>query len=96
MAVSRATSSIVTAIARIALELLCARGNVAASFDTAEIERLVRWAQANPADYGYVAFARRSKTLRGLSRFIPRSARRLFRANGRDPRGILPAMTGRI
>jgi hypothetical protein len=31
-------------------------GKVAATFDATKIERLVRWAQANPADYTYVAF----------------------------------------
>lgn len=33
---------------------------VAAAFDPSEIERLVRWAQANPADYSYVAFSERA------------------------------------
>ncbi|GGJ44948.1 DUF1398 domain-containing protein [Neoroseomonas lacus] len=36
-------------------------GHVAAAFDAAEIERLVRWAQANPADYSYVAFCEKAK-----------------------------------
>jgi uncharacterized protein YbcV (DUF1398 family) len=36
-------------------------GNVAAAFDTTEVERLVRWAQANPADYSYVAFCEKAK-----------------------------------
>ena len=36
-------------------------GNVAAAFDAAGIERLVRWAQANPADYSYVAFSEKAK-----------------------------------
>jgi len=36
-------------------------GNVAAAFDAAEVERLVRWAQANPADYSYVAFCEKAK-----------------------------------
>ncbi len=31
--------------------------NVAATFDAAEIERLVRWAQADSADYSYVSFS---------------------------------------
>lgn len=34
---------------------------VAAAFDPAEVERLVRWAQANPADYSYVAFSEKAK-----------------------------------
>jgi hypothetical protein len=36
-------------------------GPVAAAFDAAEIERLVRWAQANPADYSYAAFSQRAR-----------------------------------
>ena len=36
-------------------------GNVAAAFDATEVERLVRWAQANPADYSYVAFCEKAK-----------------------------------
>jgi uncharacterized protein YbcV (DUF1398 family) len=36
-------------------------GTVAAAFDTTEVERLVRWAQANPADYSYVAFCEKVK-----------------------------------
>ncbi len=36
-------------------------GTVAAAFDAAEVERLVRWAQANPADYSYVTFCEKVK-----------------------------------
>ena len=36
-------------------------GNVAAAFDATEVERLVHWAQANPADYSYVAFCEKAK-----------------------------------
>ena len=36
-------------------------GSVATVFDATEIERLVRWAQADPADYSYVAFSEKSK-----------------------------------
>lgn len=36
-------------------------GSVAAAFDAAEIGRLVRWAQANPSDYSYVAFSEKAK-----------------------------------
>ncbi|MBZ9939337.1 DUF1398 domain-containing protein [Mesorhizobium sp. BR1-1-16] len=36
-------------------------GSVAAAFDAAEVERLVRWAQANPADYSYIAFCEKAK-----------------------------------
>ena len=34
---------------------------VAAAFEASEVERLVRWAQANPADYSYVAFSKKAK-----------------------------------
>jgi uncharacterized protein YbcV (DUF1398 family) len=36
-------------------------GNIAADFDATEVERLVRWAQANPADYSYMAFCKKVK-----------------------------------
>lgn len=36
-------------------------GSVASEFDAAEVERLVRWAQANPSDYNYVAFCEKVK-----------------------------------
>jgi uncharacterized protein YbcV (DUF1398 family) len=36
-------------------------GSVASEFDANEIERLVRWAQANPSDYSYVAFCEKAK-----------------------------------
>jgi len=36
-------------------------GNVAADFHANEVERLVRWAQANPADYNYGAFCEKVK-----------------------------------
>jgi uncharacterized protein YbcV (DUF1398 family) len=35
--------------------------SVATAFDATEIERLVRWAQANPTDYSYVAFSEKVK-----------------------------------
>lgn len=36
-------------------------GSVATAFNATEIERLVRWAQANPTDYSYVAFCEKAK-----------------------------------
>ena len=45
----------------VALEMPPSAGNVAAGFDPAEVERLVRWAQANPADYSYVTFCEKAK-----------------------------------
>lgn len=45
----------------IVLESVAASGSVGAAFDAAEIERLVRWAQADPADYSYAAFSQKAK-----------------------------------
>lgn len=45
----------------VTMEMQPSAGSVAAAFDTTEIERLVRWAQANPADYSYVAFCEKAK-----------------------------------
>lgn len=43
------------------LDMPQALGPVAAGFDGAEVERLVRWAQANGADYSYAEFSQRAK-----------------------------------
>ena len=43
------------------LEAPQAPGPVAAGFDADEVERLVRWAQANPPDYSYAAFSAKAK-----------------------------------
>jgi uncharacterized protein YbcV (DUF1398 family) len=45
----------------VTLDMPRCAGAVAASFDSAGLERLVRWAQANPADYSYVAFSQQAK-----------------------------------
>lgn len=45
----------------IVLDMQLPSGGVAAVFDACEIERLVRWAQAKPADYSYVAFSEKAK-----------------------------------
>jgi uncharacterized protein YbcV (DUF1398 family) len=45
----------------VTMDMQPSAGSVAAAFDTTEIERLVRWAQANPADYSYVAFCEKAK-----------------------------------
>jgi uncharacterized protein YbcV (DUF1398 family) len=45
----------------VTMEMHASAGNVAADFDATEVERLVRWAQANPADYSYVAFCEKVK-----------------------------------
>lgn len=43
------------------LEMQRSAGSVAATLDATEVERLVRWAQANPVDYSYVAFSEKAK-----------------------------------
>ena len=43
------------------LDMPPAPAPVAAAFDPAEVERLVRWAQANPPDYSYPAFCQAAK-----------------------------------
>jgi len=45
----------------VVLNMQPSAGSVAAAFDAAEVERLVRWAQANPADYSYVAFCEQAE-----------------------------------
>ena len=45
----------------VALSMPQSTGLVAASFDAGEIERLVRWAQANPSDYSYASFSEKAK-----------------------------------
>lgn len=45
----------------VTMDMQRATGDVAAAFDAGEIERLVRWAQANPADYSYIAFSEKAK-----------------------------------
>lgn len=46
----------------IALTMPASSGNIAAAFDASEVERLVLWAQVNPADYSYAAFFEKAKT----------------------------------
>jgi len=43
------------------MDLQPAAGSVAAAFDATKVESLVRWAQANPADYSYLAFCEKAK-----------------------------------
>ncbi|WP_018899549.1 DUF1398 family protein [Rhizobium sp. 2MFCol3.1] len=45
----------------VAFDMRPSPGKVAATFDTSEVERLVRWAQANPENYSYVAFCEKAK-----------------------------------
>ena len=45
----------------VAMDMHPSAGNVAAAFDAIEVERQVRWAQANHADYNYVAFCEKIK-----------------------------------
>ena len=45
----------------IILDMPPSSGSVAPEFDANTVELLVRWAQANPADYSYVAFCEKVK-----------------------------------
>ena len=45
----------------ITLPMRLSGGGVGPVFDAAEIERLVRWAQANPVGYSYIAFSEKAK-----------------------------------
>jgi len=45
----------------VVLEMQPSAGKVAAAFDAAKVERLVRWAQAKPDDYSYIAFCEQAK-----------------------------------
>lgn len=54
-----------------------AEGQVAPAFDAAEIERLVRWAQANPADYSYAAFSRLARAAGCAGYIVSFSGRRV-------------------
>jgi len=45
----------------VTLEMQPLVGNIAAAFDGTQVGRLVRWAQANPANYSYVAFSEKAK-----------------------------------
>lgn len=61
----------------VALEMPPSAGNVAVTFDPAEVERLVRWAQANPADYSYVAFSEKAKAAGCAGYFVSFLGRRV-------------------
>jgi uncharacterized protein YbcV (DUF1398 family) len=45
----------------VTMDMQPSKGSVAPAFNATEVERLVRWAQANPADYSYVAFSEKAK-----------------------------------
>lgn len=45
----------------VAMDMQPSAGTVAAAFEASEVERLVRWAQANPTGYSYVAFCEKAK-----------------------------------
>lgn len=47
----------------VTMDLRPSTGSVAAAFDATEVEHLVRWAQANPADYSYLAFCEKAKAV---------------------------------
>jgi uncharacterized protein YbcV (DUF1398 family) len=45
----------------VTMDMQPSASSVAAAFGATEIERLVRWAQANPADYSYIVFGEKAK-----------------------------------
>ncbi|BDG72537.1 DUF1398 domain-containing protein [Roseomonas fluvialis] len=45
----------------VALDMKASAGTVPAAFDANEVERLVRWAQSNAADYSFAAFCEKAK-----------------------------------
>jgi len=45
----------------VTMDMPSSSDNVATGFNAPEVERLVRWAQAKPADYSYVAFCDKVK-----------------------------------
>jgi len=45
----------------VTMDMQPSAGSVAAAFDATKVESLVRWAQANPADYSYLAFCEKAK-----------------------------------
>jgi uncharacterized protein YbcV (DUF1398 family) len=61
----------------VTLDLAPAIGSVAAAFDGGEMERLVRWAQANPADYSYVAFSEKARNAGCAGYLVSFSGRRV-------------------
>ncbi|WP_151718594.1 DUF1398 domain-containing protein [Gemmobacter serpentinus] len=54
-----------------------AAGSVGAKFDAGEIERLVRWAQANPADYSYAVFSEKARAAGCAGYFVSFLGRRV-------------------
>jgi uncharacterized protein YbcV (DUF1398 family) len=61
----------------VTMDMQSPAGNVAAAFDATEVERLVRWAQANPADYSYVAFCEKVKAAGCAGYFVSFPGRRV-------------------
>jgi len=61
----------------IMLDMQPSSGRVASEFDADEIERLVRWAQANLADYSYVAFCEGVKAAGCAGYIVSFSGRRV-------------------
>lgn len=61
----------------VVMDMPSSDGRIAAAFDATEIERLVRWAQANPADYSYVAFCEKAKAAGCAGYFVSFLGRRV-------------------
>ena len=62
----------------VTMDMQPAAGSVAASFDASEIQRLVRWAQANPPDYSYAAFCEQAKSAGCAGYFVSFPGRRVL------------------
>lgn len=45
----------------VTLDMPPSAGSVAAAFDAAQVQTLIRWAQANPPDYSYTGFSTQAK-----------------------------------
>jgi len=73
----------------VVLDMRSSARSVAAAFDATEVERLVRWAQADPADYTYVGFCEKVK-LAGCAGYLVSFTGRCVSAWNFDPvRGVI-------
>ena len=81
----------------VAFDMQRSAGSVSATFDAAEIERLVRWAQANPSDYSYVAFSKKVKAAGCAGYLVSFPGRRVvyFGPHRRNSRRTFSELTDR-
>lgn len=61
----------------VVLDMQRSSGTVATVFNAGEVERLVRWAQTNPADYTYVSFCGKVKAAGCAGYFVSFLGRRV-------------------